>query len=673
MSSKWGVLRYRDGDDRHCLKFCFGLETKAPSITVQAELKRDAALERYSVKIHPQKPILIEELRIDWRYDFAQSQSVFCNGYQSWTESREFGLVETMPQLRWPLRRLGLKWFGDYFFQHYPTKPGCLHGYTYCYVRGDGYVDFWGSLAEHNGYTVFEIDARKGYIHIRKDCVDLALSSDYLAFDLVCIRDIDEHGAFACYVARLPHCERRQIDNYTGWTSWYNYYTQISEQIILQNLSAISKEQIPIDIFQIDDGFQTAVGDWLSIKPEFPRGMKAIAEAIKDQGYRAGLWLAPFICERKSSIYREKKHWLLFDEQKKPVVAGFNPLWSWYFYALNLQEPEVRAYLRQVIECALDDWGFDMLKLDFLYAAALQPPPGQTRGAAMFEAMSWLRELAGDRLLLGCGIPLGSAFGLVDYCRIGSDVALKWEDKLLRFGNYRERVSTINSLISTIGRRHLNGAVFGNDPDVFFLRHDNIKLSPNQKNTLFMLNNIFGKLVFTSDDISRYSKTEKRLYRSMFPLRSKSIHRVMEDNGCYTIEFSIGDNQYVAVANLTEQRRDITLQEGIYFANQIELDQGDFTRHDAVSALEAYSSRCYLRISDQAYTIAGSTGHLFAGSEVSRLSRAENCIYVQLDPRYVNAGDLWLRVPELAEYRINDAISQSHEIFDGLYVVKARL
>ncbi len=65
--------------------------------------------------------------------------------------------------------------------------------------------------------------------------------------------------------------------------------------------------------------------------------------------------------------------------------------------------------------------------------------------------MVLLRELASPLKNIGCGVPLGPAAGNVDYCRISSDVSLGWEDKRLRLIRYRERVSTVNSLTSTIG------------------------------------------------------------------------------------------------------------------------------------------------------------------------------------------------------------------------------
>ena len=74
----------------------------------------------------------------------------------------------------------------------------------------------------------------------------------------------------------------------TGWTSWYNYYTNISEEIILKNTSAFAEKEVPIDVIQIDDGYQSRVGDWLKIKPSFPNGMGKVAKEIKNKGFKAG-------------------------------------------------------------------------------------------------------------------------------------------------------------------------------------------------------------------------------------------------------------------------------------------------------------------------------------------------------------------------------------------------
>lgn len=49
------------------------------------------------------------------------------------------------------------------------------------------------------------------------------------------------------------------------------------------------------------------------------------------------------------------------------------------------------------------DWGFDLVKLDFLYAAAPVNLPTESRAKRMRRAMGFLREMCGEHLIIGCG------------------------------------------------------------------------------------------------------------------------------------------------------------------------------------------------------------------------------------------------------------------------------
>ncbi|MDR9824349.1 hypothetical protein RCJ22_01860, partial [Vibrio sp. FNV 38] len=133
------------------------------------------------------------------------------------------------------------------------------------------------------------------------------------------------------------------------------------------------------------------------------------------------------------------------------------------------------AYLAEVFRTVFDEWGFDLVKLDFLYAAAPYGTEEESRAGRMIRAMKLIRSWCGDTLVLGCGVPLMPAFGLVDYCRIGCDVGPDWDSTVLMRMTHRERVSTKNSIDDTTYRRQLNGRAFMNDPDVFFLRDENCK------------------------------------------------------------------------------------------------------------------------------------------------------------------------------------------------------
>ncbi|MBA2389466.1 MAG: hypothetical protein H0V67_04335, partial [Geodermatophilaceae bacterium] len=76
---------------------------------------------------------------------------------------------------------------------------------------------------------------------------------------------------------------------------------------------------------------------------------------------------------------------------------------------------------------ALRDIGIDFLKLDFLYAGALdgmRSDPDITGIAAYRRGLQVIREAAGpDTYILGCGAPLLPSIGLVDAMRISPDIA----------------------------------------------------------------------------------------------------------------------------------------------------------------------------------------------------------------------------------------------------------
>ena len=77
---------------------------------------------------------------------------------------------------------------------------------------------------------------------------------------------------------------------------------------------------------------------------------------------------------------------------------------------------------------------------------------------------------------------------------------------------HRERISTKVTIQNTIYRSFMNNHLFGNDPDVFLLRDDNINLSKEQRIALTKLNALFGSVLFTSDNIATYDDEKKKIF-----------------------------------------------------------------------------------------------------------------------------------------------------------------
>ena len=477
----------------------------------------------------PREPVELVSAQVELPFRFRRKDALFLNGYQSWTDSQELGVGSIMPGL-YKTPRIGQKLFhlrsyGDYDFARYSLVPGELHGWTYAYVRRGETYHLFGSLSERPGFTAIRFFARQNRIELARDCEKRVIAEPYTALEAAQITGTEDE-VFDLWFA-LQNIAPPTAKPITGYTSWYNYYQDISEEKILKNLEAVANAPMQFDVFQIDDGFQSHVGDWLSIdKEKFPNGIKCIADRVRELGMLPGLWLNPFGCEFKSETAAEHPDWLLRGDDGEPIVAGCNwgGFWVWDFY-----NPEARAYVRKCLETAVRDWGFGLLKLDFLYAVCIKPRADRTRGEIMAEAMDFIRECTEGALILGCGVPLGSAFGMVDYCRIGCDVGLDYDDKLYMRIIHRERVSTKYSMRDTVFRRQLSGRAFWNDPDVFLLRHDNISLTWEQRKTLAAVNSQFGGVLFTSDDVSGYDAQQMEvLERTLHTVKAKQLknHRL---------------------------------------------------------------------------------------------------------------------------------------------------
>ncbi len=492
------------------------------------------------VRVHPDvNPGVLDavEARLPWA--MAEDEKVFMNGYQTWTHCPERGKHDKIRSLShvptFLLKKYGFDRYGDYHFVRYPNRRGVTHGFSYCYFRRGSRFRLVASLDERPGYTLFQYDSAAEVLTISRDCAGVRHPGGALAaFDLF-FAEGTEDQVFDAWFSAMG-CKPRTLLPLAGYSSWYNRYQAIDQAAILTDLNGCAALLQPGDLFQVDDGWEPYVGDWLSPDAQkFPGGMKSIADTIHGHGFLAGLWLAPFVCETNSATFREHPDWLL-RLNGQPWRCGGN--WSG-FYALDIDLPEVRDYLRRVFDQVLEQWGFDLVKLDFLYGAAPFGTETESRGGRMIRAMKLLREWCGDKLILGCGVPVMPAFGLVDYCRVSCDVSLDWDDKWFMRLFHRERVSTKQAIENTVFRRQLNGRAYGSDPDVFFLREENLKLNAAQKKKLAMVNALLGQVFLTSDDPSRYSREALAQYRELLRLRSAADIRVDADNGLsisYTLD-----------------------------------------------------------------------------------------------------------------------------------------
>ena len=252
----------------------------------------------------------------------------------------------------------------------------------------------------------------------------------------------------------------------TIWSSWYQYFTSVRESDIDENLLAIADRDLPVDVIQLDDGYQRELGDWLTLSSRFA-SLEAMVARIREGGRRAGIWIAPFLVGARSDVAAQHRDWLVRDEAGTPVNALHN--WGQDTHPLDVTHPGAQDYLTTVFT-SLTAMGIDFFKIDFIYAAALDGrryDESLTSCQAYRHGLAHLRSVLGPvPYLLGCGAPLLPSVGLVDAMRVSADTAPAWApehgDMSLAGGQSAE--------LSVHARAYQHGRYWVNDPDCLLLR-----------------------------------------------------------------------------------------------------------------------------------------------------------------------------------------------------------
>ena len=308
----------------------------------------------------------------------------------------------------------------------------------------------------------------------------------------------------------------------TGWCSWYNLYAYINEENILEHLNAAAsvarRENLPMRVFQIDDGFTPEMGDWLEVKPQFPRGMKALLDDIRTAGFVPGLWIGPFMVGCRSHLYHDHPDWVIRDRTTGQPVTRMIMYgeWRWHkrseeYYILDATHPEAFEYLRKVFHTWRHEWGCEYFKTDFMLFGSEYGPdradwhtPGMTRIEIFCKVAEMIRrEIGQDAIWLGCGCPLWATIGLVDGVRIGGDVGVDWSGGLSAQSLLRDQAT----------RNFANHILWQADPDCILLRERYHNLSDHEIQSLAIYAGMSGGLMMTSDHLGELSPERIRLWK----------------------------------------------------------------------------------------------------------------------------------------------------------------
>ncbi len=318
-----------------------------------------------------------------------------------------------------------------------------------------------------------------------------------------------------------------------GWGSWYQYFWKVTLAEVRANLAVAARRGV--ELFQLDDGYQRAVGDWLVPNPKFaPNHVARLATEISDAGMQPGIWTAPFVASPKSALARDHPEWLAGHKSlgrtsdtrtTRPCRAMWNPLaWHGWALALDTTHPGVLDHLRHTF-AALVEQGWTYHKIDFCYAAAVRASRAgdgrMTRAQALRAGLEAVRDGVGDAsVLVGCGVPLAQSVGVVDIMRVSADTAPSWLPGMLRLPGYPDLApSAVAALQASVLRAPMHRRLWVNDPDCLLLRTSHTRLDDEQRRILAAANAGTGAFTMVSDDLTTYGPAQWEMLD-----RLRSVH-----------------------------------------------------------------------------------------------------------------------------------------------------
>lgn len=462
-----------------------------------------ASLKNTSATTWKNNEFYLIDLRSDAAYLQFTTNNVLMhvNGYQSWSSS-EIARLDSVNRY---------KSYWSTLFYEPETYRSLLFGFI---TNG----------VSTNAITTESFDGQEGQLRLttNSDVKTLEVppggefTSDrfFISFDASPAGNLQQYAqylqAFAPHINKpFSPAEKQstvlQNDVPAGWCSWYYYYQHISEDSIIQNMNfaATHLKHAGMKYIQIDDGYQQFAGDW-DTNTKFPHGHKWLVEQIHAKGFQAGLWVAPFAVAENSSVFREHQDWLLRDDRDSLKQFSANDWWGGRIYSLDPSNHDVQSWLENLFYTITQWWGYDYVKIDFLYFAGEGGKyhlPVTSAQAYQMGLQAIRRRVGLDKFILGCGAPLGSSVGYVDGMRIGTDVYADWP-------------GITPGVNAAAERSFYHNNVWYNDPDCLLVREP---LTLDQARVWAAVVALSGQMNMMSDKLTALPKERLDLLKMTLP------------------------------------------------------------------------------------------------------------------------------------------------------------
>ncbi len=141
---------------------------------------------------------------------------------------------------------------------------------------------------------------------------------------------------------------------------------------------------------ELNEDWSQTIGAWQPSTTRWPHGFKYLLDRIKEVGMVPGVWLEPEVAGAKSVLAQKPDNWFLMRHGKR-VFKNSRLM-------LDFRNPEVRAYLDQVMARLVNDYGVGYIKMDYNVDSLQGTETGaDSVGQGLIEHnrahLAWLEEI----------------------------------------------------------------------------------------------------------------------------------------------------------------------------------------------------------------------------------------------------------------------------------------
>lgn len=212
------------------------------------------------------------------------------------------------------------------------------------------------------------------------------------------------------YRTRLCRGKYRDEERPILINNWEATYFDFNEEKLLD----ISRRgaELGMEMFVLDDGWfgarnddRSSLGDWFVNEEKLPGGLKGLADKVKGQGMKFGLWFEPEMISPESRLFREHPDWALAIDNRERHEARNQ-------YVIDMSRADVVDHLIDAVSKILRSadisyvkWDFNRNLTDVNSAVLPYERQGEVRHRFMlgsYRLMDTLTRMFPDVLFEGC-------------------------------------------------------------------------------------------------------------------------------------------------------------------------------------------------------------------------------------------------------------------------------